>query len=73
MKVNVDFIYENKKYSVSCSSKDRLNTMFEKFIKKLNNESQIEEYFFYFNDEEVKEDENNKTIEGSNLIGEKMK
>jgi len=46
MKVNVDFIYENKKYSVSCSSKDRLNTMFEKFIKKLNNESQIEEYFF---------------------------
>lgn len=47
MKVNVDFIYEGKKYNASCSSKDRLNTMFDKFIKILNNESQIEEYSFF--------------------------
>ena len=71
MKVNVDFIYEGKKYNASCSSKDRLNTMFDKFIKILNNESQLEEYSFFFNDEEVKEDENNKTIEGNSLIGGK--
>ena len=71
MKVNIDFFYEGKKYNVSCSSKDRLNTMFDKFVKELNNESQIEEYSFLYNDEEIKEDENNKTIEGNSLIGGK--
>lgn len=54
MKVNVEFIYEGNKYIASCSSKDRLNTMFDKFLKKLNNESQLEEYSFFVNDEEVK-------------------
>ena len=71
MKVNIEFFYEGEKYDISCSSKDRLNTMFEKFVKKLNNESQIEEYSFFFNDEKVKEDENNKTIERNKLIGGK--
>ena len=71
MKVNVEFIYEGNKYIASCSSKDRLSTMFDKFLKKLNNESQLEEYSFFVNDEEVKEDENNKTIEGNSLIGGK--
>ena len=73
MKVNVDFFYEGKKYSVSCSSEDKLNTMFDKFIKILNNESQIEEYSFFFNDEEFKEEENNKTIGRNSLIGGKNK
>ena len=47
MKVNIDFFYEGEKYNVSCSSKDRLNTLLDKFVQKLNNESQIEEYSFF--------------------------
>jgi hypothetical protein len=37
--------------------------MFDKFIKELNNESQVDEYSFYYQGQKFKEDKNKKTIE----------
>ena len=73
MEVKIEFIYEDKTYDVVCSAKEDLNSMFKKFIKMLNNESQVEEYSFYYEGQKLKEDKNKKTIEKNDLIGDKNK
>ena len=70
MEIKVEFIYEDKTYDIVCLAKDELKSMFDKFIKELNNESQVDEYSFYYEGQKLK---NKKTIEKNDLIGGKSK
>ena len=71
MEIKVEFIYEDRTYNIVCLAKDELKSMFDKFIKELNNGSQIDEYSFYYEGQKLKEDKNKKTIEKNDLIGGK--
>ena len=48
MEVKVIFIYETRSILVLCSSKEEINTVFQKFVTKLNPYSKICDYIFFY-------------------------
>ena len=51
MEAKVTFMYENKSYQVSCSPKEEMSSLFQKFIKEINPKSNINDYKFYYEGE----------------------
>jgi len=47
MEVKAKFIYLNIAIQITCKENDEMDKMFEQFIKKLNDDSKIEDYICY--------------------------
>lgn len=68
MDIKAIFIYQKKTIEVSCSSKEEMVSLFNKFIKQVNPESNINNYIFYYEGKELGKD---STIEKNELISGK--
>lgn len=69
--VRVIFVYETKTIQVLCSYKEEIKKMFQKFINKVNPESKINEYSFYYEGIKLEANtliEQNQYIAGKNEI-----
>ena len=69
--VRVIFVYETKTIQVLCSCKEEIKKMFQKFINKVNPESKINEYSFYYEGIKLEANtliEQNQYIAGKNEI-----
>ena len=68
MEVKVIFIYETRSILVLCSSKEEINTIFQKFVNKLNPDSKTYDYKFFYEGNIL---EGDSVIEKNPLIGNK--
>ena len=68
MEVKATFIYETRSILVLSSSKEEINSMLQKFVNKLNPDSKIVDYKFFYEGNLL---DTESTIENSPLIGGK--
>ena len=68
MEVKITFIYETRTIIVLCSSKEEISSMLQKFINKLNPETKIKDYIFYYEGNILEPD---SIIEKNHLIANK--
>ena len=71
MEVKVTFNYLNKNYQATCKENDEMNKMYEQFISKLDDDSKITHYIYYYDGNKLGNEgtiKNNKYLSGKNEL-----
>ena len=58
------FMYAARSFEITCTSKEKLNEMFQKFINIFNHDSNIHDYNFYYEGKKIDPNNYEKPIEG---------
>ena len=57
------FMYAARSFEITCTSKEKLNEMFQKFINIFNHDSNIHDYNFYYEGKKIDPNNYEKPIE----------
>jgi len=71
MEIKVIFNYLNKNYPATCKENDEMKKMYEQFISKLDDDSKITHYIYYYDGNKLGNEgtiKNNKYLSGKNEL-----
>ena len=57
------FVYTNRAIPIQCQGKEKLVEVIKKYIAKLNSNSSINDYYFYYEGNKIERSNYEKTIE----------
>ena len=65
------FMYAARSFEITCTSKEKLNEMFQKFINIFNHDSNIHDYNFYYEGRIIEPKTYERPIEDNQYFGKK--